>query len=56
LVLWGLADRTHRRTDKRSILSYMPHARWVEFDSAGHFPELEEPERFREVLFRFLAV
>jgi len=56
LVIWGDADRTHRRTDKRSILAYAPQARWVQFEAAGHFPDLEQPERFRDELLRFLGV
>jgi pimeloyl-ACP methyl ester carboxylesterase len=54
LVVWGGADRTHRRTDKRSILAYVPHADWVEFEGAGHFPDLEQPERFRDELLHFV--
>jgi pimeloyl-ACP methyl ester carboxylesterase len=54
LVVWGGADRTHRRTDKRSILAYAPHADWTEFDAAGHFPDLEQPERYRDELLHFL--
>jgi len=55
LVVWGGADRTHRRTDKRSILAYAPHADWAEFEGAGHFPDLEQPERFRDEVLHFLA-
>ena len=55
LVVWGGADRTHRRTDKRSILEYVPRADWVDFAAAGHFPDLEQPERFRDELLHFLA-
>jgi pimeloyl-ACP methyl ester carboxylesterase len=54
LVVWGDADRTHRRTDKRSILAHVPHADWAQFDAAGHFPDLEQPERFRDELLNFL--
>ncbi len=56
LVVWGGADRTHRRTDKRSILEYVPRADWVDFAAAGHFPDLEQPERFRDELLHFLKV
>lgn len=56
LVLWGDADRTHRRTEKRSILDYVPHAQWEEFEDGGHFPELEQAERFVKVLYRFAMV
>jgi pimeloyl-ACP methyl ester carboxylesterase len=50
LAVWGGADRTHRRSDGRSIVEHAPNARWIEFTEAGHFPELEEPERFSETL------
>jgi pimeloyl-ACP methyl ester carboxylesterase len=50
LVVWGEADRTHRKTDKSSTRLYCPHAKEVRFACAGHFPELEEPGRFaREI-------
>ena len=50
LVIWGEADRTHRKTDKSSTRLYCPHAKEVRFACAGHFPELEEPGRFaREI-------
>ena len=56
LVLWGLADRTHRRTDRRSPLAFLPGARIVELEGAGHFPELERPEWFRDELLGFLGI
>lgn len=55
MVLWGAADRTHRRTDKRSVLAYAPDAAYLEFADAGHFPDLEQPERFASLLLELLA-
>ncbi len=55
MVVWGSADRTHRRTDKSSSRAYFAEARWHEFPSAGHFPELEDPERFAKILHGFVA-
>ncbi len=55
MVIWGTADRTHRRTDKGSSRSYFPDALWHEFSTAGHFPELEEPERFAGLLREFVG-
>lgn len=55
MVLWGSADRTHRRTDKSSSRACLPEARWHEFPSAGHFPELEDPEQFAALLQEFVA-
>lgn len=54
LALWGLKDRTHRRTDRRSSLVHLPGGEYLEFEGAGHFPELEEPERFCQALARFM--
>ncbi|HEV2146760.1 MAG TPA: alpha/beta hydrolase [Longimicrobiaceae bacterium] len=49
-VLWGGADGTHRDTDRRSILTHLPHARWMEIDGCGHFPDLERPDVYLDVL------
>jgi len=46
LVIWGEADRSHPHTDRASIHRYLPQARLVHFAEAGHFPELEAPQRF----------
>ena len=53
MVVWGVADRTHRRTAKNSARTYFPEASWHEFPSAAHFPELEEPERFAALVREF---
>jgi len=50
IILWGGVDRTHRRTDTRSVLRYVHKAPFITFERAGHFPELEEPERFVQLL------
>ena len=46
LVVWGEADRSHTHTDRASILRYVPAAKLVSLPEAGHFPELEAPQRF----------
>ncbi len=45
-VVWGTQDRSHRRTAPASLLRHMPQARVVRFDDCGHFPDLEQAERF----------
>jgi pimeloyl-ACP methyl ester carboxylesterase len=55
LALWGARDRTHRHSDGRSMLDHVPHAECLEFERSGHFPELEESERFAGALEQFLA-
>ncbi|MBP2217023.1 pimeloyl-ACP methyl ester carboxylesterase [Arthrobacter sp. CAN_C5] len=49
-LLWGRADRSHRRSDPESLLPYLPHGRVVAYEGAGHFPELEHPDRLRQAL------
>lgn len=53
LVIWGSRDRTHRRSDPRSALNSLPGGTLVEFEDAGHFPELERPDRFAELALPF---
>jgi pimeloyl-ACP methyl ester carboxylesterase len=43
-VVWGLADRSHAATDRRSILRYLPGARLIELERIGHFTDLEAIE------------
>ncbi len=54
LSVWGRADRTHRRSDPERLLAHAPRANVVAFDAAGHFPDLEEPERFWSEVLRFV--
>jgi len=50
IVLWGGADRTHELSDAKSILQEVPHARWIQFPKCGHFPDLENPDAYLELL------
>lgn len=50
IVLWGAADSSHIQTDKKSFLAYVPHARWIEFEHCGHFPDLENQEEYIRLL------
>lgn len=54
LNVWGSADRTHRPTDPSSALALAPRGRLVLFDDAGHFPDLERPQRYEEEVLRFV--
>jgi pimeloyl-ACP methyl ester carboxylesterase len=51
-LIWGAADRTHAKagSDPRGMLRHLPHGRLVEFPDAGHFPDLEQSERFLDVV------
>lgn len=54
LVSWGLADRTHRHSDRLSIASQIQHVTWHHFNDAGHSPELEASEQYAQLLLTWL--
>jgi pimeloyl-ACP methyl ester carboxylesterase len=54
LVIWGAQDRTHRMTDRDSVLQYFRDAESVSFETSGHSPELEQPDLFSEHLVRLI--
>lgn len=45
-LVWGGKDFTHRDTDKNSILQHIPNCEIIEFNNCGHFPELEQTEKY----------
>lgn len=49
-LLWGASDRTHRETDAESLRECAPGARIVRFEALGHFPDLEQPESYANML------
>jgi len=49
-MIWGAKDRSHRGTNALSLRDCIPHAEIVEFDDCGHFPDLEQPERYAALL------
>ncbi len=46
VILFGEADRTHRRSDPDGMTRYLPHAKVHRLPRAGHFPELEAIDAF----------
>jgi pimeloyl-ACP methyl ester carboxylesterase len=49
-MFWGLLDRSHRLTDPSSLIELVPHAKVILCEVAGHFPDVEEPERLASYL------
>lgn len=49
-IMWGAADRTHRRSTPQSAIGYVPNSVVQTFDDGGHFPELEDPTRLAAAL------
>lgn len=54
-LVWGGQDRSHRLTNPLSIRAHAPGARLVEFADCGHFPHLEQPARFAELVGQTLV-
>jgi pimeloyl-ACP methyl ester carboxylesterase len=49
LLVWGERDRSHRRTSPDSLQELLPQARVERFADCGHFPDLEQPQRYAEL-------
>jgi pimeloyl-ACP methyl ester carboxylesterase len=49
-VIWGCLDRSHKPTIPSSLLTAIPNAELIEFADCGHFPEIEQPERYAALL------
>lgn len=55
LVVWGAKDGVTRPKYGRALARNLPNADFVSIARAGHFPHIEQPERFAEALARFLS-
>lgn len=51
IVLWGSLDRSHKKTNKYSILDFLPNGKIVELEHCAHFPDIEVPEEFAKAIF-----
>ena len=49
-IIWGNKDYTHRNTDNKSIREHLPNCEIIEFNNCGHFPELEDTDRYVNVI------
>ncbi|WP_436269877.1 alpha/beta fold hydrolase [Pseudoduganella sp. LjRoot289] len=54
-MVWGGLDRSHLATNARSLLDCVPHADIIHFEDCGHFPDLEQPERYAALLKQHMA-
>jgi pimeloyl-ACP methyl ester carboxylesterase len=54
LVIAGELDFADFRSGAETLASELPHARHVVIQDAGHLAPLDQPERFRQLLFAFL--
>jgi len=55
LIVWGARDRIIPVAHGRAAHELVPSSRLEVFERAGHFPHIDEPQRFLDVLLDFLA-
>ncbi|MGY1828516.1 MULTISPECIES: alpha/beta fold hydrolase [unclassified Blastococcus] len=55
LVIWGGRDPIVPAQHAETVRTAVPSARVEVFEDAGHWPHLDEPDRFCEVLLDFIA-
>jgi pimeloyl-ACP methyl ester carboxylesterase len=54
LLIWGTADPIIPVEHGRAALERLPGSRLVEFPGAGHWPQLDDPERFVAEITEFV--
>jgi pimeloyl-ACP methyl ester carboxylesterase len=54
LVISGELDFADFRDGAATLVNDLPHAHHVAIPDAGHLAPLDQPERFRQLLFAFL--
>lgn len=55
MIVWGSKDRMIPAWHALSAQRSLPHCRVELFEGAGHFPHLDDPERFTRLLREFIA-
>ena len=54
LIVWGKQDTLIPITYSKDFVSSIKNCQFVEMESSGHTPHVEEPEKFSEIVLRFL--
>jgi pimeloyl-ACP methyl ester carboxylesterase len=55
LIIWGQRDAIIPVEHAHAAAATIPHSQLVVFERSGHFPHLDEPERFAHHLADFIA-
>lgn len=53
-LLWGDSDRSHKHTRAESLLELLPQADVRHLSGCGHFPDLEQPQRYADIALSVL--
>jgi pimeloyl-ACP methyl ester carboxylesterase len=54
LLVWGRHDHIFPARDAEAASAKIPSARLVVFEGSGHTPQMEEPDRFNQLVLEFL--
>ncbi len=54
-LIWGHQDKSHTENARHSLLAYVPHATVIDFVDCGHFPDLEQPERYAALIISHMT-
>ena len=54
-LIWGEQDRSHRATQPESLREHLLQLDIRRFADCGHFPDLEQPERYAEEIVAHMA-
>ena len=54
LIVWGKQDTLIPITYSKDFVSSIKNCQFVEMESSGHTPYVEEPKKFSEIVFKFL--
>ena len=54
-IFWGLSDKSHVATDRKSVQKYAPDASYTEWSDIGHFADIEAPEKIAALAFDLLG-
>lgn len=55
MIIWGKEDSLIPIEYSKDFLSSIKNCQFVEMDNCGHTPYVEEPEKFSEILLKFLS-
>jgi pimeloyl-ACP methyl ester carboxylesterase len=55
MIIWGDRDPIIPVAHARAAQAYLPHARLEIFEGSGHFPQLDDPAYFADLLADFVA-
>jgi pimeloyl-ACP methyl ester carboxylesterase len=54
MLVWGTNDPIIPAEHGRAAHELIPHSRLVEFEDSGHWPQLDDSERFADELLDFI--